>query len=117
MISQQIGADQLLTGLRQLQEIQFEQPAQGGLGVITESLRIGDGDQHQIKSPGGRFAMAQEIFAHQPLINPTELRRHLPQAFGAQDFLLHHKQCFLSQVFWRVDPECPGHWLSDGGRK
>ena len=103
--------------LRQLQGVQFEQPAQSGIGVVTESLRIGDNDQHQVKRPGRRFAVAQEVLARQPLINPTELRRHLPQAFRAQDFLWHHKQSFLSQVFWKVDPECPALWLSNAGCK
>lgn len=86
------------------------------LAHLTESLRVGDNDQHQVKRPGSRFAVAQEVFTHQPLINPTELRRHLSQAFEAQDFLLHHNQVFLSQVFWTVDPECPA-LLSNAGCK
>jgi hypothetical protein len=77
VIGQQIAGDQLLTRPSQLQRLQLEQPAQGGIGVITQSLGVGHSHQHQIQRPGGGLAVAQEVLPHQPLINPTKLRRHL----------------------------------------
>ena len=74
---EEIAGDELLPCPGQLHWLQPEQPAQGGVGVIAESLGIGHGHQHQIKCPGGGLAVTQEVLPHQPLINPTELRRHL----------------------------------------
>ena len=59
--------------------------AERAVAVITQAVFIPHGDEHQIQRPRFRVGPAQVIPAHQPVIDPTKVRRHPPQPLGLQD--------------------------------
>ena len=61
---------------------QRQQPAERAVAVITQTVFIADGDEHQIQRPRLHVGTAQVIGPHQAVIDPTEVRRHPPQPFG-----------------------------------
>ncbi len=61
LIRHQISRDELSAAIRQLERLHSEQPAQRGLGVITEPLRISDGDQHQIEAQAAGAAWRRKL--------------------------------------------------------
>jgi hypothetical protein len=52
---------------------------EGAIGVITQALGIGDGDQKEIEGTGMRAELIDIAFTDQALIDPAELAGHVPQ--------------------------------------
>jgi hypothetical protein len=52
---------------------------EGSVGVVTQALGIGDGEQEEIEGTGVRAELIDIALTDQALIDPTELAGHAPQ--------------------------------------
>ena len=87
LIGDEFDLDELRSRRDKLLATQVQPPRERGLAVVAQALRVGDGDEKQIKRRGARLAAIDEVPLHECLINPTELLGHLAQPLGPQYFL------------------------------
>ena len=70
------GLLQLRPCRRKLERIDFESAAQGGVGVVTQALGVGDGDQEKVNRQREAVAALDVMVADQTVIHPVEAGRH-----------------------------------------
>ena len=87
-----LGVDQLLTGGAEGQNIAIQMPGDRGIGVITQPLDVGDGDQEQVQGPSPGLAAAEHALADESVIDPTEGGGDLAQSIRPQRMFMNHKQ-------------------------
>ena len=110
LVGDQVGLDQLLAGGRQGHRIQVQMPADGRIGVVTQPLDVGDGDQEQIQRPGTMVGAGKIIVADQPMVHPTETWGNVAQPFRPQQMLVDHNSvgqslsCFRAHQAQNVPP-------------
>jgi len=68
--------------------------AQRAIGVIAQSLGIGDGGQKEIEGAGLMAELIDAMLTHQALIYPAELAGHAPE-FGRQNGAFVHRDGLL----------------------
>src|SRR5882672_11727972 len=66
--------------------------ADGAVGVVTQPLCVGDGDQEQIQRPGTVIGAGKIIVADQPMVHPTEAGRNLAQPLRPQKMFADHNR-------------------------
>src|SRR5262245_26422339 len=66
-------------------------PADGPVGVVAQSLDIGDSDQEQIQRPAAVVSPGQVVVADQSVVHPTETRGNAPQPLGLQQLFGDHE--------------------------
>ncbi len=91
MVSDQIGLDQLLASQGPLRRGHLPRAADRVVGGVTQTAGIGDGEQEQVKSPGGVAATTEVMIAHQPMINPTETGGDLAEPIRAKGPFVDHE--------------------------
>jgi len=87
LIGDEFEIDELRSRRNQFLATQVQPRPERGLAVIAQALRVGHGDEEQIKGCGTRLAPIDEVIAHDALVNPTELRGHLAQPLWTQHSL------------------------------
>lgn len=90
LMGDEASSDQVATGLIQGKSIHGKTRHGGGIGVVAQPLRIGHGDQKQVKGRrrmGARFEVA---VTDQTVIHPAELAGDLSNALWTDGVLLDH---------------------------
>jgi hypothetical protein len=111
LVGDQISLAQLGASVFEFLGLKVEMAAGRRVGVVTESLDIGDGDQEQVESQGSTVAGLEVAVADQAMVNPAEARRHLAEpVWPDQTFLDHSSQALLTMVQFRgfLGPGCSG---------
>jgi hypothetical protein len=65
--------------------------AQGAIGIETEPLGIGDGEQKEIEGTGSMAELINETITDQALIDPTELAWDASEFGGTQGVFGDHE--------------------------
>ena len=84
------GGDQLGACLAQLGGGKREEFANGGVGVVARALGVGHGAKEQIEGECLGRAVLDVAVAHEALVDPAKLARHVAQPLGAEDGLGFH---------------------------
>jgi hypothetical protein len=99
LVGDQISLAQLGAGVFEFLGLEVQMAADCRVGVVTESLDIGDDDQEQIEGQGWAVAGLEVMVADQAMVNPAKARRHLAEPVRPdQTFLDHSSQAWLTMV-------------------
>jgi hypothetical protein len=102
LVGDQISLAQLGAAVFEFLGLEVEMAADRRVGVVTESLDIGDGDQEQVEGQGSAVAGLEVTVADQTMVNLAEARRHLTEpVWPDQTFLDHSSQALLTRVQFR----------------
>jgi len=95
LIGDEFDLDELRSRRDKLLATQVQPRRERRLAVVAQAVRVGHGDEEQIKRRGARLAAIDEVPLHERMINPTELLGHLAQPLGPQYLLdySHHGPC------------------------
>src|SRR6266542_5324748 len=111
-VAQQLSLDELLASRPQLHRIQLHPTHGRGVGVVAQSLSVGDGRQEQVEGPRRVFTAVEVAMADQVLIDPAELAGQVAEPIGSEEFFDHAIKGDLPTPC----RECRTLWLADGGR-
>jgi hypothetical protein len=90
LVGHQIGLEELGTRARQGRGIEPELAAEGGVGIVTQTLFVADGAEEQVQGPGWRLTPTESSPADEALIQPAELGRNFAETVGYEDFFMDH---------------------------
>jgi hypothetical protein len=97
-VGDQIGLPESDACFGQLSGIEFEVPANGPVGVIAQTLNIGDAHQEKIKSQRLTVATPDVVLTDQSMVNPTEAVGDLTESVRAEGMFFDHGLKSLSFV-------------------